>query len=144
MSHQKSIARHRLPVRRGFAGILMLLVVMLIILMLYFMSAGSGGSYAKQVATTRKRGQEMARDISTQQLLALIVDYKLNHDDKLPTSVADLEAGNAFNDQWGRPMTFSFQKNTRSGAITVTFHSDGPDGEPNTADDINKSELLPG
>jgi hypothetical protein len=135
--------RTRFITRRGYAGILMLLVVVLIILMLYFWSAGGSGNYAKQIATTRKRGQEMARDINTQQLVDLIVIYKMNNNDKLPTNAAELEAGAALNDQWGKPMSFTFQKDPRTGATTVTFHSDGPDGEANTEDDINKTEPLP-
>lgn len=140
--------------RRGNGAlILVVLIAMAIMLYLYFGSTGSSGgggggstskggtSYMGQVQQTRKRGREEANQISTQQLSILIAQYRVDNNGKLPKTPADLEAGAAFNDQWGHEMTFSFE--TSREKTTVTYHSNGPDGEPGTEDDLTRTDVLP-
>lgn len=144
--------------RRGNGAlILSLLIVMAIILYLYFGTGGSGGSgngstskpgsggssYIGQVQQTRKKGREEAIAINTQQLSILIAQYRQENNGKLPKTPSDMEGGGAFNDQWGHEMTFSFEENKQTGKTTVKYHSNGPDGEPNTEDDITRTDVLP-
>lgn len=134
----------RLIVRHGNAafGLIALLVVMAIILFLFFGNAG-GGSYSQQVVETRRQGQAMAIRLNTQQLSILIATHRQTTG-KLPRGVADLEApANAFRDPWGQPITFVCEEDRASGGTKVTYRSNGPDGEPNTEDDIVQTETLP-
>jgi len=128
--------------RRGGAsfGLIALLITMAIILYLMFGNMGGGSSYADKVNKTRKQGRETANEISTQQMTLLIAMYRQNNQ-QLPKIPADLESPGAFNDQWGQEMTFTFE--TVRGKTTVTYHSIGPDGEPNTEDDLKRTDTLP-
>jgi hypothetical protein len=128
--------------RRGAGAlILVVLIGLVIILLLYF--AGGQHSYMGQVAQTRKRGRELAVDLSTQQFSILIAQYRQEHG-KLPKSPADFEDNAAsFQDPWGGPVTFTCEDDKRTGKTIVHYHSDGPDKEPNTRDDINKTDTLP-
>lgn len=142
--------------RRGNgAMILSLLIVMAIVLYLYFGNTGGssggggstskpgsgGSSYMGQVQQTRKKGREEANQISTAQLCTLISIYRDANNGKLPKTPQDMEGGAEFNDQWGHPMTFSFE-GTRDKTV-VKFHSNGPDGEPGTEDDVTRTDVLP-
>jgi hypothetical protein len=103
---------------------------------------GGGSTYMGQVAKTRKQGRETANMITTQQLSTLIAQYRVDHNGKLPKSAADFEeSASSFNDQWGNPMTFTFEES--KGKTTVTYHSNGPDGEPNTEDDVPRKDTIP-
>ena len=141
--------------RRG-NGALILVVLITIAIVLYLMfgmnsgggggastSRPGGGSYMGQVGQTRKAGRETANEISTQQLTLLIVQYRDANNGKLPKTPADLDAGAAFNDQWGHEMTFSFEVNKQTGKTTVKYHSNGPDGDPGTEDDVTRTDVLP-
>jgi hypothetical protein len=142
--------------RRG-NGALILVVLITIAIVLYLMfgmnsggsSGGStskpgGGSYMGQVAQTRKQGRETANEISTQQLSILIAQYRQEHNGKLPKSPTDFDDGGAsFNDQWGHQMSFSFEENKATGKTVVKYHSNGPDGEPGTEDDVTRTDVLP-
>jgi hypothetical protein len=140
--------------RRGNGAlILVVLIAMAIMLYLYFGSTGgSGGSgtskpgsggttYMGQVQQTRKKGREEATAINTQQLSILIAQYRQENNGKLPKTPADMEGGAAFNDQWGHEMTFSFE--TSRDKTTVKYHSNGPDGEVGTEDDVVRVDVLP-
>jgi hypothetical protein len=130
--------------RRGHGAlILVVLIALVIILILYFGSGPGGGSYMQQVAQTRKQGKQMARDLQTQQLVILMSQYRQDNG-KLPGSWDDLEAPRESTlDPWGKPMSFSFETDNKTGKTTVTFRSDGPDGEPNTGDEVSKTDTLP-
>ena len=130
--------------RRAFAafGLIALLIVVVIILILYF-GPGGGGGIAQQAAQTRGTVREQKMEISTGQLTPVIMIYYQNNN-KLPASMADLELPPAAtNDPWGNPMTFTTQRDARTGKVSVTYVSAGPDGEPGTDDDIRKTDDLP-
>lgn len=145
--------------RRGNgAVILSLLIVMAIVLYLLFgMNSGGGSSgggstgkpgsggssYMGQVGKTRKQGRETANEISTGQLTQLILMYRDANNGKLPRTPADIDSPGAFNDQWGHEMTFSFEQNKATGKTTVKYHSNGPDGEAGTEDDVTRTDVLP-
>ena len=136
--------------------ILVVLIALAIILYLMFGMNGGGsgggggskGTYMGQMSTTRKQSKAMAQDISTQQLSILIAQYRQEHDGKLPASAADLDNNAAFTDPWGGPITFKFEEPKRGaagagGTTKVIYHSNGPDGQPGTDDDMNKTDTLP-
>jgi hypothetical protein len=128
-------------VRRGHGAlILIVLIAIAIILLLYF--GGGNSSYMNQVSSTRKAARNTAQDISTQQLSILIAQYRQEHN-KLPASPADLDNDAAFRDPWGGQITFTFKTPRPGGPTTVTYHSDGPDGQPATEDDVNRTDTLP-
>ena len=129
--------------RRGVGAlILVVLIGLVIILLLYF--AGNK-SYMGQVAQTRKRGQQVAEDIQTDQLTKLIFIYRQNNDGKLPKGVQDMgDDAQYFRDPWGGAITFTIEENERGGGAKIKYHSPGRDGQDGTPDDINKTEPLPG
>jgi|GraSoiStandDraft_4_1057263.scaffolds.fasta_scaffold428467_2 hypothetical protein len=127
--------------RRGNAGlILVVLIALAIILYLMF-----GTGYMGTVATTRKQGKQLVQDINTQQMSMLIAMYRRDNNGKLPTSPADMEDNASyFKDPWGGPLTFTFEESKgRNGPTKVIYHSNGPDGEAKTEDDVNKTDTLP-
>ena len=127
------------PRRRGSGAlILVVLVALLIILILYFNTG-----YTTQVSQTRKKGKQLAQDINTDQLTKLILMYR-DREGKLPTTWDEMEApAQSTTDPWGKAMTFKCEEDKRTKKVVVTYHSDGPDGEPGTPDDINRKETLP-
>jgi predicted PurR-regulated permease PerM len=129
--------------RRGHGAlILVVLIALAIILIMSF--AGGNSSYVSQVSQTRKQGKQMARDLQTQQVTILFAQYR-QENSKLPGSWEDLESvpRESTLDPWGKPMSFSFETDKKTGRTTVTFKSDGPDGEPNTGDEVSKTDTLP-
>lgn len=138
--------------RRGNAafGLLALLIVVAIVLYMMFGvsgggsggSAGGGSGYVGEVKKARDTGVELGFAINAQQLSILIAQYRQEHDGKLPTTPADLDSPGAFNDRWGKEMTFSFA-GAQGGSTSVTYRSAGPDGEMNTADDVTSTGVLP-
>lgn len=129
------------PHARGGAGvgIILLLVVLLIGLLIYFVQAGSGGNYARQLSETRRSGVEVKREINTSQLTLLITMFR-DQNNRLPKDAEEMDAAAAFRDEWGNPITFTFRPSP--GGTTVTYHSNGPDGEPNTGDDLTRDDRL--
>jgi Tfp pilus assembly protein PilE len=122
----------------GF-GLVALLVVIVIIAILFTMQTGTGGSYTQQIGQTKRQGVEVSRQIATQQLSILISQYR-QENNRLPKSPEDMDSA-AFRDEWGNPMTFTFKG---EGEVTrVTYRSNGPDGVPNTPDDITRQDTLP-
>lgn len=134
---------HRAAVRRGNGALIILvLLAMAIILFLAFGSGGGGKSYMQTMSTSRKQAKQTVQDINTQQLSILIAQYR-QENGKLPKSPADLENNAAdFHDQWNGPLTFTFQEQ-KVGPTKVIYHSNGPDGEANTEDDVTKTDTLP-
>jgi len=131
--------------RRGNGAlILVVLIALAIILFLYFGSMGGSKSYMGTVASTRKQAKQTVQDINTQQMSTLIAIYRQNNG-KLPKSPADLEENaQYFKDPWGGPLTFTFEEGKgRNGPTKVIYHSNGPDGEPNTEDDVTKVDTVP-
>lgn len=129
------------PVRRG-NGILILVILIVLAIGLYLLFGNMGGtSYMQQVKQTKDRGQDMAREISTQQMSMLIAMYRESNK-KLPKEPADLEApGGTFNDPWGKEMTFTFQD--EAGQTKVLYKSAGPDGEFGNDDDKTYTDRVP-
>lgn len=126
--------------RRGHGAlILVVLIAMAIILVLMFSGFG-GGSYMQQQTTARKQGREMAHTLNTRQLTMLISMYRDQHG-RLPKNAAELDNASAFRDQWGNPITFTFEQNP-AGQTTVVYRSPGPDGESGTPDDIEHRDTL--
>lgn len=129
------------PSNRG-NGLLILVVLIGLALVLYLMFGNMGGtSYMGQVNQTRKQGRESVNEISTQQMSLLIAMYRQTNN-KLPREPADLDSPGAFNDQWRKEMRFTFEEKKGQGTI-VTYHSAGPDGEFDTADDVKRTDVLP-
>ena len=130
------------PRSRGMGALLVVvLVAMLIILLLYF--GGGNHSYMNQVSNTRKQGKQMAQDINTGQLTTMISQYR-QENGKLPKTWEDMEGlpRESYMDPWGKPMSFKFEEDKRGGKTVVIFHSDGPDGDAGTPDDVNRRETL--
>jgi hypothetical protein len=130
--------------RRGNVGlILVVLIAMAIILYLMFGTAGGGKSYMGTVASSRQKAKQTVQDINTQQMSTLIAMYRQKNG-KLPKSVEDMEDdAQFFKDPWGGKLTFTFEESKHGGPTTVIYHSNGPDGEPNTEDDVIKRDTLP-
>jgi hypothetical protein len=132
--------------RRGNAGlIIVVLLALAIILYLMFGNMGGGKSYMGTVASTRKQAKQTVQDINTQQMSMLIAMYR-QRNGKLPKSPADMDDdAQFFKDPWGGPLTFTFEesKGGRGGATRVVYHSNGPDGEAKTEDDVTKTDTLP-
>jgi len=146
-SHHRTLANtpptlnFRTPTRPGNgAVILSLLIVVAIVLYLMFGTGGGKKSYMDEVKQTRDNGRETARKISTEQMSLLIAIYRQTNN-KLPKNPADLESPNAFNDQWGKEMTFTFEE--VRGKTTIKYHSAGPDGELKTLDDVGYTDTVP-
>lgn len=144
---------NQIPLRRGNAafGLIALLLVVAIVLYLMFGAGSSGGGsggngggagYVGEVKKARDKGSEIAFAINTQQLNILIAQYRQEHNGKLPQTPADLDSPGAFNDRWGKEMTFSFS-GAEGGNTSVTYRSAGPDGEMNSPDDVTSTGTLP-
>lgn len=131
---------NRQHIRRGSAafGLLGLLVVVSIMLYLFFGNMG-GTSYTQQLSNTRKKGITLSIDIEAHQLATTITSYQITNN-KLPETIADLDAG-LFLDPWKNPLSFTIEKQGRSTVAIIT--SNGPDGEPDTEDDLTATEPLP-
>jgi hypothetical protein len=128
---------------RGSAafGLIALLVVLAIVLLLYFGNAG-GGNYAQQLSEARKQGQRLEMRLNTQQLTLLIATYR-QQNGKMPRTWEEMEAPPAaYTDPWGHAMTVAVEEE-RAGGARVTYRSAGPDGEPNTGDDLVQTDALP-
>ncbi len=140
---------HSRRARHGH-GALILIVLITLAIVLYLMfgstgggsGGGSGGgtSYMGQVSKTRSNAKGMAADISTQQLSILIAQYR-QENNKLPSGPGDFDNAGAFKDPWGGPLSFSFSE--ERGKTSVTYKSNGPDGEAGTEDDVTKTDTLP-
>ena len=132
--------------RRGNVGlILVVLIALAIVLYLMFGTGGGGSSYMGGVAKTRKQGKEMVAEIATAQLSQLIAMYR-QRNGKLPKTIDDMEdEATYFKDPWGGPLTFTFEepKGSRGGATKVIYHSNGPDAEKGTEDDVTRTDTLP-
>lgn len=130
----------------GFSGlgILLALIVVGVVLFLYFGNAGTNKSYMQNVVESKKRGEDMNLTIQAQQLAALVVDYRMNHNDRAPTSFEDLGVdASSFRDVWGQTMTFRVAPAGAGKPGSVELISSGPDQKPGTEDDITASSPLP-
>jgi hypothetical protein len=131
--------------RRG-SGAFLLVILLALAIILYLMfgnGGGSGGSYMKQVSNARVNAKQTVQQINTQQLSILIGQYRQEHG-KLPVTAADMEAESSFKDPWGGPITFTFETaKGGAGSTRVHYHSNGPDGEPKTEDDQDRTDTLP-
>ncbi|MBL8744850.1 MAG: hypothetical protein JNK58_00685 [Phycisphaerae bacterium] len=131
---------------RGFSGVglLVLLLAVAIGLFLYFGSTGGGKSYVQTVVGAKKQSQDVSTGIQAQQLATLIGEYRMSHDGKVPTTYQDLGVmPSSFKDQWGQPLRFRFDSPNPRDAKDFLAISNGPDGKPDTADDISTRVALP-
>jgi hypothetical protein len=130
----------RTPVRHG-NGFLILSVLIVMGIILYLMFGKMGGTtYMDQVKKTRDNGRETARQIRTEQMSLLIAMYRESNK-KLPVKVEDLESPGAFNDGWGKEMTFKFEE--VNGKTKIIYHSAGSDGDMGNADDVDYTDWVP-
>lgn len=130
----------RTPVRRG-GGAMILGVLIVLAIVLYLMFGNMGGtSYMGQVKKTRDKGRDMAQQIRTEQMSLLIAMYRQTNK-KLPKEPADLESPNAFNDPWGKEMTFTFTEGPQG--TVINYLSAGPDNEFKTDDDVKYTDRVP-
>lgn len=103
-----------------------------------------GKSYVQTVVEAKKQGNDLTLGIQAQQLAILIGNYRMTHEGKNPASYKDMDAVPAsFSDQWGRPLRFKFDAENPSDAKDFLAISDGPDGTPDTQDDITTRVALP-
>lgn len=129
--------------RRGFSGVglILLLLAIAIGLFLYFGSTGTNKSYMQNVAETKKRGETVSYEMQARQLATLVADYRMNHNDKLPSGYEELGVDQGmFLDQWRNPMRFTVETGRPA---TVVLISAGPDEQHDTADDITTRAPLP-
>lgn len=139
-------------VRRGNVGLVLVVLIAIAIIMFLMFRAGGGG-IAGQASSARKQAKATVQEINTQQMSLLIGMYRSNNNGKLPKTVADLDDNSGiFKDPWGGPITFTFQETGAGGRgktggaggqTKVIYHSNGPDGEAGTADDVTKTDTLP-
>jgi hypothetical protein len=131
----------RLSRGRSGHGALLILVLLGLAVMLYLYFGNMGGtSYMQQVKTTKDKGQEMARQISTSQMSLLIAMYR-EQNKSLPKTPADVDSPGAFNDPWGREMTFTFEQTPKG--TKIIYSSLGQDGEPKTGDEKTYEDVIP-
>ncbi len=133
--------------RRGGGGALILgmLVVVVIVLVMMFGNFGGQKSYMQTVVDTKQQGEQLVLDLNTAELARNIAIYRLNNDDKLPQTMADLEPPpGAFLDQWKNQLRFSYPTPERGRRVeTVIVESAGPDGIFDNEDDIAQEARLP-
>lgn len=131
-------------VRRGNGAlILVVLLAIAIMLFLYFGSMGGNKSYMQTVASSRKQAKQTVQDIATQQLGILIAQYRVDNG-KLPKTPEELDNAAAVRDPWGGTITWTFEEPKGGrGNTKVIYHSNGPDGQAGTEDDVTKTETLP-
>lgn len=133
------------PQRRGFSGfgLIIVLLALAVGLFLYFGSTGGGKSYMQNVAGAKKEATSYSVAVQAQQLAILIADYRMNNNGKAPASYDDLGvAASSFNDAWGHPLRFKFDATNPRDAKDFLAISDGPDGAPDTADDLSTRVAL--
>ncbi len=136
-------ARSHLRWQRGFSGalILVILIGLAVMLWLYFGSTGGNKSYMQTVVQTKKEGESLGAGIQAQQLAILVADYRMNNHGKAPASFAQMGADeSSFRDQWGKPVRFRVEPNAPNVLVVI---SDGPDGRPDTEDDVMVKANLP-
>lgn len=129
--------------RRGFSGlgILVVLIVLAIVLFMYF---GGQKSYVQTVVEAKKQSEGMNLEIQAQQLGILVADYRMNHNDAAPKTYSDMGADSAsFLDKWGAPLRFRVDPTSAGRPPLLIVISNGPDGQPDTEDDITTAAALP-
>jgi hypothetical protein len=128
--------------RRGGAGLglLLLLISILLILILLFGNFGGSKSYMQNVSTARKSAIEIKQEINTHELTQLLAACYLSTN-TLPKTPEETGNEAVFRDPWGHQITFTYAK--EGDKTYVIYHSNGPDGEPNTDDDVIRKDLLP-
>jgi hypothetical protein len=135
---------HRMKARGGIGagglGLLALLICLLIILLMYFGGFGNSKSYMQTVSSARKQAVELKQEIDTHNLTQLIAACYLSNDSKLPKTPEDTGNEAAFRDPWGHQITFTYEK--VGDKTMVIYHSNGPDGQPGTEDDVIKKDPL--
>ncbi len=132
--------------RRGFAGfgLIGILLVLAIILFLYFGSTTGNKSYMQTIVQTKKQGEQLGFAIQAQQLAIFVADFMANHNNKPPTSYQEMGADpSSFKDTWGNPFRFTANPAAPGRPAALTVISNGPDGQPDTADDIPTNAGLP-
>lgn len=129
--------------RRGNAGLILVVLIALAII-LYLMFGVGGKGTVGLAASSRKQAKQTVQDINTQQMSMLIAMYR-QRNGKLPKGPEEMEDdAQYFKDPWGGPLTFTFEESKgRNGPTRVIYHSNGPDGEAKTEDDVNKTDTLP-
>lgn len=135
--------RAHAPLRRGFSGlgIIAILIVLAIVLFMYF---GGKKSYVQTVVEAKKQSEGMNLEIQAQQLGILVAEYRMNHNDAAPKTYNDLGADPAsFLDKWGAPLRFRVDPTSAGRPPVLIVTSSGPDGQPDTEDDITTAASLP-
>jgi len=88
----------------------------------------------------RKQAVELKQEIDTHNLTQLIAACYLSNDSKLPKTPEDTGNEASFRDPWGHQITFTYEK--VGDKTMVIYHSNGPDGQPGTEDDVIKKDPL--
>lgn len=132
---------HSLSVRdRGFSGFGLIIVLLAIAvgLFLYFGSTGGQKSYMQNVAGARKEAKTFSIGVQAQQLATLVAEYRMSNNGKAPSTYDDMGvSASSFLDEWGHPLRFRFDAPQPRDAKDFLVISDGPDGKPDTEDDVS-------
>jgi len=123
------------PRPNAYAGLSLLgiLVVVAIILVMYFGSFGGNKSYMQQVQQTKKDSEQLNLSLQARDLATGIAAYALTNNDRMPQTYEDMGLNqSSYVDPWGNPMRFEI---TDGPPREVVLISNGPDGQPGTADD---------
>lgn len=131
------------PSRRGFsAGLLLVLLVAVAIGLILLFGGFGGKSHVQQAVQTKKQGESVSIGVQAQQLAILVAEYRMNHDGKAPANYQDLGVqSSSFLDPWGRPLRFRMDGPPREARSLIVI-SDGPDGQPDSEDDVSAAVPL--
>jgi hypothetical protein len=111
-------------VRRGNGLVLLVLLLVVVVVLVMMFGKTGGTSYMDQVKQTRDSGREMAREIPHRADVPAHRHVPRNQQAAPRTLPPDLESPGAFNDGWGKEMTFSFEE--KAGKTMVKVSLRGP------------------
>ena len=141
----ESVGRERAGWKRGIGGggmILMLLIGVALVLVLMFGNFGGNQSYMQNVATGKKKGNEMGVDVLAYSLVQMITAVRASDADAVPMTFDDLGVSeSAYIDPWGDPIRWVYDDPKHPKSVIVI--SDGPDNRPDTEDDVRVEKVLP-
>lgn len=125
--------------RSGHVGIF-LLVILIGVALLLWMQATSGTA---AVQAKKQAEIDIAQDISVYGLVQSLIAYEITNGE-YPGTLDDIEdLGRARLDPWEGAWTLTYEESERSRRPVAVFTSMGPDGLPDTEDDIIVREQLP-
>jgi hypothetical protein len=105
---------------------------------------GGQKSYVQTVVEAKKQSEGMSLEIQAQQIGILVADYRMNHNDAAPKTYYEMGSDpSSFLDKWGAPLRFRVDPTSPGRPPILIVISNGPDGQPDTGDDITTAAALP-